>query len=143
MKGLSMGMSYSQKMKMPTPAENDLGFNPNVDRRFSLIESAAPVSSLYVSPHEVPSVSLHVDVTPGGFVASGGSVIGYAGVAGFAVAPSSTLNLYLDGANSWALTAAASWPSTSHVRLGVVTTSAAQVLSIVDGRISMMVSGTG
>ncbi len=129
-----MSNTYTPNTKLAMPALGDTGWSVPVNGNAAALDALAPVGGLAVTTREVPSASLSVAVAPGTFVLPGGVVAQYAGSAGFAVAASSTVVLYLDGTNAWSLTSAAAYPATPHVQLATVVSGAAAITSIADGR---------
>ncbi len=129
-----MSNTYTPNTKLAMPALGDTGWSVPVNGNAAAIDALAPVGGLAVTVREVPSASLDVVVAPGTFVLPGGLAAQFAGSTGFAVAASSTVVLYLDGANAWSLTAAASYPATPHVQLATVVSGASTISSIVDNR---------
>jgi hypothetical protein len=131
--------TIAAKFLRPDPSFGNQGYEETFNATF--LDSLLPVTGLVVTSHEVPSASLNVDVAAGNYVTQAGTVSTYAGVSAQAIAASSTKVLYLDGTNSYALTAAASYPATAHVRLATVVTTATTVSSITDNRQCFAVCG--
>jgi hypothetical protein len=129
-----MSNTYTPNTKLAMPALGDTGWSVPVNGNTAALDALTPVGHLAVTTKEVPSASLNVAVAAGWFVQPNGSAIQYAGNPSFAVTANSTVVLYFDGTNSWALTAAASYPSTSHVRLATVVAGATTISSIADNR---------
>lgn len=129
-----MSSTYTTNVKFNKPAANDTGWDTPVRSNCDLADALATVSALAVTTHEQPSSTLLVDVAAGQFVDQSGTVQTYAGVSGQAITLSTTKVIYLDGAASWALTVAASYPTTIHVRLATVVAGATTITSITDNR---------
>jgi hypothetical protein len=134
--------SYTTNLKLGEPAVSDTGWGPVITGDFTTLDALAPVGHLAVTTHEVPSASLFVDIAAGFYVKQDGTTAQYAGTTSYPIAGSSTLVLYLDGTASYALIAAASYPTTAHVRLATVVTGSSTITSITDNRKCFMVLGT-
>jgi hypothetical protein len=129
-----MANSYTANVKLAEPASGDRSWNAALNGDLSTIDSLATVGALAVTTHEVPSVSLKVDVAAGSFIAQDGSVQTFAGVNGQTIAASATRVLYLDSTTSWDLAVATDYPTTAHVRLATVATTRSAISTIVDNR---------
>jgi hypothetical protein len=129
-----MSNTYTSNTKLAMPAPGDTGWSVPVNGNAAALDALASVGHLAVTTKEVPSASLNVAVAPGWFVQPNGATAPYTGAASFAVTANSTVVLYLDGTNAWALTAAANYPATPHVRLATVVAGAATISSIADNR---------
>jgi hypothetical protein len=106
------------------------------------MDTNQPLTGLGVTFHEgFTSASLTVDIASGTFVTQDGTIHTYAGTTSYAIPTGTTKVLYLDGAASWALTTAASYPSTPHVRLATVVAGASTLTSVTDNRQSFSPSG--
>jgi hypothetical protein len=136
-----MSNSYTSSIKLAKPQVGDTGWSVPVNGNCDALDALAPVGGLAVTTHEQPSLTLHVDVAAGSFVDQSGTVQSFAGASNQAITANSTKVLYLDGAASWALTIAASYPATPHIRLATVTTGSSTITSISDNRLSTMHAG--
>ena len=99
------------------------------------------IGQLLVTTTEVPSASLNVRVTSGSYVKGDGTVGSYSGVATYALPPSTTTSVWLT--DTAVLTTSATFPTTAHLPLAQVVTSASTVQSIVDARLGLRTCGTG
>jgi hypothetical protein len=124
------------------PAIGDTGWAVPVNGNCTLLDALSPVGGLAVTTKEVPSASLNVSVAPGQYVQRDGTIATYAGATSQAIVAGVTRVLYLDLANSGALTVATAYPTTPHVRLATVVTGASSITSIVDNRQSFPVCGS-
>jgi hypothetical protein len=137
-----MSTTYTPNVKLGQPALGDTGWSTPLNNNCTTLDGLAPVGGLAVSLHEVPSASLTVAVAAGNYVQQDGTVGTYAGTSSQAIAASSTKVLYLDLTASGALTVAASFPLTAHVRLATVVTGSSAVTSITDNRQTFDVCGS-
>jgi hypothetical protein len=137
-----MANTYTPAVKLGDPAANDTAWNTTLNNNFTALDALNPVGDLAVTTHEQPSATLTVDVAAGQFVDQSGNVQTYAGVSGQAITLSTTKVLYLDGTASWALTVAASYPATPHIRLATVVAGATTITSIADNRQCFPVAGS-
>ena len=71
-----------------------------------------------------------------------GTVATYAGTASQVISSGGTYVLYLDLTSSGALTVAASFPMTAHVRLATIVTGSTTITSITDQRVNVTVAGS-
>jgi hypothetical protein len=137
-----MSTTYTQNVKLGQPALGDTGWSTPLNNNCTTLDGLAPVGGLAVTLHEVPSTSLNVAVAAGTVIEQSGTTLSYAGSSSFAMTGSATNVLYLDGTASWALTAAASYPTTPHVKLATVVAGSSTITSITDNRQSFNVAGT-
>src|SRR5579875_3642151 len=129
-----MSNTYTPNAKLAMPAIGDTGWAVPLNGNCALLDALAPVGGLAVTTKEVPSASLNVTVAAGTYIKQDGTIGTFAGSTSQAIAASSTKVLYLDLTNAGALTVAASYPTTAHVRLATVVTSATTISSITDNR---------
>ncbi len=137
-----MSNSYTPNIGLAMPASSDRTWNVPVNGNCAALDALAPVGSLAVIPTEFPSASLNVHVAAGQFVKQDGTVGTFAGATSQSLMSSGTWYLYLDGTNSWAVTVAATYPTTPHVRLATVVTGSSTITSITDNRQCFMVCGS-
>ena len=137
-----MSTTYTPNTKLGQPALGDTGWSAPLNNNATTLDGLAPVGGLCVTLHEVPSSSLKVAVAAGTVIAQDGSTVTYAGSASQAITASSTKVLYLDGTASWALTVAASYPTTPHVKLATVVAGSATITSVTDNRQCFNVAGS-
>jgi D-serine deaminase-like pyridoxal phosphate-dependent protein len=129
-----MSNTYTPNTKMAMPAIGDTGWAVPVNGNCALLDALSSVGGLAVTTTEVPSASLNVAVASGTYIKQDGTIAAFAGASPQAIAASSTQVLYLDLTNSGALTVAAAYPSTPHVRLATVATGSSTISSITDNR---------
>jgi hypothetical protein len=137
-----MSTTYTANIGLGEPAIGDTGWGTTLNTDLTLLDSQAPIGGLGVQTTEVPSASLNVKVAAGGYVKQDGTIGTYAGTSSQAIPSSSTKVLYLDLTSSGALTIAASYPATAHVRIATVVTSTSTVSSITDNRQCFPVCGS-
>ncbi len=109
-----MATTYTPNAQLGQPAYNDAGWNTPLNANCSQLDGLSPVGALCVTTTEVPSSTLRIKVAAGSFITQSGAVQTYAGTAALTLSASTTVVLYLDGTNSWALTSASSYPATAH-----------------------------
>lgn len=104
------------------------------------ITCTRPTSGTTAATHlintQVHLTTLDVRVCPGRYINADGCRVIYDGEASFAITASATRKLYLDGASSYDLTEAASYPGSNYVPLATITTDTDDILTIVDNRIT-------
>jgi hypothetical protein len=132
--------SYSARLKLGTPAALDLNWNNPLDANRVILDALATTGPLYVSPHEIPSASLNIDIAPGTFTNQNGSLTTYAGASSVAVTASSTNRIWLTPAGVLTQSTSA-FPATPYIPLAVVTTTGSVITSIVDSRVVFGVLG--
>lgn len=137
-----MSTTYSPNTKLAMPAIGDTGWAVPLNANCTLIDSLAPVGGLAVTTTEVPSASLNVAVAAGSYIKQDGTIGTFPGAAPQAVAASTTQVLYLDLTNGGAMSVAAAYPATPHVRLATIAAGAAAISSIVDNRQCFNVVGS-
>lgn len=137
-----MTTTYTPNAKLQMPGLGDTGWSTPINANAAALDAITAIGALAVTPTEIPSATLNVAIAAGNYIAEGGTVDTYAGTTSYALAASSTLNLYLDLDNAGALTAATSWPSTPHIRLATVATGPTTITSITDARIPFAAAGT-
>lgn len=137
-----MATTYTTNAHLGKPAVGDTGFSPIILGDFDALDAMSPIGGLVVVTKETPSTTLNVSVAAGNFIAQDGSVNAYAGTATQAIPTATTRKLFLDGTASWALTVAASYPATPHVRLATVVAGATTITSVTDERMTACVAGS-
>jgi len=137
-----MSNTYTPNVGLAQPASGDQTWNVPLNANSTLLDVLAPVGNLCVTTTEIPSASCNVHIAAGQFVKQDGSIGTFAGVASQGCTANATSAVYLDGANAWALTVAASYPATPHVRLAAVVAGASTITSIVDNRQCFTVCGS-
>lgn len=137
-----MSTTYSPNTKLAMPAIGDTGWAVPLNANCTLIDSLAPVGGLAVTKAEVPGASLNVSVAAGSYIEQDGTIGTFPGAASQAVGASATQVLYLDLTLAGALTVAAAYPTTAHVRLATIAAGATAISSIVDNRQCFNVVGS-
>jgi hypothetical protein len=137
-----MSTTYTPNIKLGQPALGDTGWSTPINNNATTLDGLAPVGGLCVTLHEVPSTSLNVFVAAGNYIQQDGTIGTYAGTASQVITASATKVLYLDLTASGALTVAASYPTTAHVRLATVVAGSATITSITDNRQTFAVLGS-
>jgi hypothetical protein len=137
-----MATTYTTNIGLGMPAPGDNPYYAPQLANTQLIDTLV-LGALCVKLHENPSASLNVAVAPGSYVMrdGSGSVVSYAGNASYAVPATATTMLYLDITAAGALTAAAAYPTTAHIRLATVVAGASSITSITDNRQAYEVVG--
>jgi hypothetical protein len=136
-----MSTTYTTCVGLGMSAYNDPNWNTPVVANWQALDALSPVGDNNCVTNEFPSASLNVKVAAGQFQRQDGTVVSYAGGT-IAIAASSTKVLYLDGTAAWALTSAASYPSTPHLRIATVVSGATTITSITDNRQAFIPSGS-
>jgi hypothetical protein len=136
-----MANTYTPNLQLAMPASGDRTWNVPVNGNALALDELTPIGSLAVTTAEVPSATLDVRVAAGSYLRQDGSIASFAGMASQAIPASSTKMLYLDLTSSGALTVAAAWPTTAHVRLGTIATTSTTISSIADARVAFGVLG--
>jgi hypothetical protein len=137
-----MTTSYTPNAALGKPASGDRTWNVVVNANADVLDAVNAIGDLAVTLHETPSTSLNVSVSSGLYSQQDGTVGTYAGTASQAIAASSTKVLYLDLTAAGALTVAAAFPTTAHVRLATVVTGTSTITSIADARVVTSVVGS-
>lgn len=136
-----MATSYTPSTKLAKPGVADRNWDVPLNANADRLDALAPLAGLCVSPAEVPSASLNVQVAPGTYRKPDGTVGSFAGSPATAVGAGQATSLYLTPAG--VLTAStAGYPATSHVRLATVTAGASSIQAIGDDRVSLAVVGS-
>jgi hypothetical protein len=136
-----MATTYSINTKLGKPAVADRNWNVALNANADVLDALAPIGGLCVTTLEVPSASLSVQVAPGSFRKSDGTVETFAGASSFALGTSQSSALYLteNGALSVSTTG---YPTTACVPLATVVTGPSAITSITDNRVVCSVVGT-
>ena len=129
-----MSNTYTSNVKLAMPAIGDTGWSVPVNGNCTTLDGLAPVGRLAVTTTEIPSASLNVAVAAGSYIKQDGTIGTFAGSASQSMTANSTQVLYLDLTNSGALTIAASYPTTPHVRLATVAAAASTITGLTDNR---------
>ena len=126
-------MALTPNVGLNKPTTTSRNWDAPMNANSDLIDGLTPVGSLCVSLAESPSASLNVNVSAGSFVGPDRTTTTYAGVAGQAIAASSTKYLYLTSAGT--LTIWTAFPTSGfYVPLAKVITGASTITSITDLR---------
>lgn len=136
-----MATAYTPNALLAKPATADRNWDVQLNANVDILDSLAPIGGLLVTSTEVPSSSLNVRVTPGGYAKFDGGVGTFSGSNLVSLPPSGTSCLWLT--NDGVLNITSQFPTTPHVRLAQVTTGATIVQAIVDARIVASTCGIG
>jgi hypothetical protein len=131
-----MPTTYTPNCKIPEPQLDDPNWSVPIIASAAVIDALNPVGDLCVTMTEIPSASLNVKVAAGNYLTLIGTIATYAGTSSQAITTATTKVLYLDLTAAGALTVAASFPTTAHIRLATVVAGATTITSIVDERIA-------
>ena len=137
-----MSNTYTSNVKLAMPAIGDTGWSVPVNGNCATLDGLAPIGGLAVTTTEIPSASLNVAVAAGSYITQSGAIGMFPGSASHAIATNATQVLYLDLTNSGALTVAASYPATPHVRLATVAGGPSTITSLTDNRQCFNVVGS-
>ena len=128
------------RLKLFKPEDDESGWGDLVNATTDALDAVAAIGAFAVTPHEVPSESLGIDIAGGVFVKSDGETYAtFAGEVGYELAPSTTTYLWIDDDGD-VQEDGAGWPATPCLRLAVVITDADAIASIVDARTPYRVS---
>ena len=137
-----MTTSYTPNAKLGQPANADRSWDVVVNANATTLDNVNAIGDLAVTTKEVPSTTLNVTVASGVYGKQDGTVATYAGTASQVISSGGTYVLYLDLTSSGALTVAASFPTTAHVRLATIVTGSTTITSITDQRVNVTVVGS-
>ncbi len=135
-----MAIIYTARANLAKPAHSDLNWDAALNANADTADAVQAVGALNVVFAEIPSATLNVAVSAGVFRKSDGTLITYAGTAGFAV--TTAINNFLWLTDAGVLTLGTGWPaSTFHVRLATVLAGATTITSIADARVPFASGG--
>ena len=137
-----MATSYTNNAKLGKPAVADRNWNVALNANADALDALSPVGKLCVTPTEIPSASLNVQVAAGSYNQGDGTVGTFAGAASLTLAASQTSSLYLSSSGSLTVSTSG-YPTTSHIRLATVVTGPSTISSIRDDRVVCAMLGTG
>jgi hypothetical protein len=136
-----MATTYTANVGLQKPATSDRHWDVPINANADALDGMTAIGGLAVVTTETPSAILGIDVTPGNFIKSDGTIVGFAGMTPHAVPASSTVYLWLTDAGL--LTSGQSFPTSAHLRLAQVVSGPTSVLQVVDERVQCSVGGTG
>ena len=136
-----MSTTYTSNARLQKPATSDRNWDVPINANTDVLDGMTAIGGLAVTTTETPGATLQVGISPGNFVKSDGTIVGFAGAPAFAVPASSTVYLWLTDVG--VLTSGLSFPTTAHMRLAHVVVGPTAVLQVVDERIQCSVSGSG
>jgi hypothetical protein len=136
-----MSTSHTTNALLAKPATSDRYWDIPLNANADFLDGISSIGRLLVTPAEVPSASLNVRVTSGSYVRGDGTAGTFAGVSSYTLPASSTVFLWLT--DSGTLSSSSAFPTTAHVRLAHVVTSASSVQAVVDERAGPQTCGTG
>lgn len=136
---MSTSLTLNAQLQKPATADRnwDIPINANAD----YLDGVSAIGQLVVTPQEMPSVSLNVRVTAGTYVKADGTFGTFPGATNYLMSASSTTCLWLS--DGGVLSSSSAFPSTAHVRLAQVVTTATTVQSVADARVNVQTGGTG
>lgn len=137
-----MATSYTNNIKLGKPAVADRNWNVALNANADALDALSPVGKLCVTPTEIPSASLNVQVAAGAYNKGDGTVGTFPGATSLTLAASRTSSLYLSGSGSLTVSTSG-YPTTSHIRLATVVTGPSTITSISDDRVVCAMLGTG
>jgi hypothetical protein len=136
-----MATTFTSYTKLAKPAVADRNWNVPLNANADQLDGLAPLGGLCVTPAEVPSASLNVQVAPGTYTKPDGTAGAYAGLPSVAIGPGQTTVLYLTAGGTLTI-ATTGYPGTAHVRLATVTSGTGTILGVHDDRITCSVVGS-
>ena len=136
-----MATTYTPNLHLQKPATANRNWDLPINANADLLDGMTAIGGLVVTTAESPSSTLNVRVSPGNYRKGNGTIGLFAGTSTLAVPASSTTDLWLTDAG--VLTTGAAFPSTAHVRLASVISSATTILGVTDQRVQFAISGTG
>jgi hypothetical protein len=138
-----LSTSYTPNTGLGIPAPGDRAWNVPLSADLTLLDGLVALAAGGVQLTEVPSASLNVKIAPAAYLKQNGTIGTYAGVSSTAMTASSTNYLYLDLTAAGVLVVNTSgFPTTAHVRIGVVVAGSGTITSITDARVAYEVLGT-
>ncbi len=136
-----MATTFTANAQLQKPATSDRNWDVPINSNAETLDGMTAIGGLAVTTSEIPSATLHVNVSSGNYIKSDGTIVSFAGGQAFAVPASSTVYLWLTDAG--VLSSGPSFPTSAHLRLAQVVTGPASILQVVDERIQCSVAGTG
>jgi len=135
-----MATTYTNHLKLGKPGVADRHWNIPVNANADALDALSPIGGLCVSPSEIPSASLIVQVAPGRFQKRDGTIGAFAGAPSVALPPNQTCSLYLTDAAALTISTDG-YPAAAHVPLATVVASATSIASVTDDRLVCAVVG--
>lgn len=135
-----MAMTYTNHVKLGKPGVADRHWNVPINTNADTLDALSPVGGLCVSPSEIPSVSLVVQVAPGRFQKRDGTIGAFAGAAAVTLPTDETCSLHLTDAGVL-IVSTDGYPTTAHVPLATVVTDETSVVSVTDDRLVCAIVG--
>jgi hypothetical protein len=133
--------SYTNNVKLQKPATADRNWDIPLNANADLLDGLTAIGGLAVTAAETPSASLNVRVAPGAYRKGDGTIGTFAGASTVAMPASSATCLWLTDTGS--LTTGTAFPTTAHVRLASVTSSATTISGVADQRVQCSTAGSG
>lgn len=128
-----MATTYTTRAKLRKPGVSDRNWNVPVNENADVLESCNAVGALAVTPAQVPSTSLNVQVGAGPYLTAWGRRDQFAG-ATLALTDNATNYVYLNSSGVATANTSAFPNSSAHVPLAIVATSGGLVGTIQDQR---------
>lgn len=135
-----MATTYTNYVKLGKPGVADRHWNLPINANADALDALSPIGGLCVTPAEIPSESLSVQVAPGRFQKRDGTIGAFAGAPSVALPAHKTCSLYLTDAAALTI-ATDGYPASAHVPLATVVTDADSVTGVVDDRLVCVVVG--
>ena len=135
-----MAMTYTNHVKLGKPGVADRHWNVPINTNADALDALSPVGGLCVSPSEIPSASLVVQVAPGRFQKRDGTIGSFGGAAAVTLPADKTCSLHLTDA-AVLIVSTDGYPATAHVPLATVVTDETSVESVTDDRLVCAVVG--
>jgi hypothetical protein len=136
-----MTTTYTPHAKLAKPGVADRGWNVPLNANADQLDRLAPLGGLCVTPAEVPSTSLAVQVSPVTYRKPDGTVGTFTGSASLAVAAGQTSFLHLT-VGGVLVASTAGYPATAHVRLARVIAGPSAIQAVTDDRVTCGAVGT-
>ena len=135
--------TFTPNLQLGQPQSGDRTWNVPLNANATTLDALSPIGSLNVTTTEVPSSTLHVAISAGGYLKQDGTVGTYAGISSTTLTASAVNYLYLDLISSGVLVVnTTGFPSTAHVRLATVAAGGSTITNITDARVACNAVGT-
>ncbi|MDG3005495.1 hypothetical protein [Paludisphaera mucosa] len=129
-----MATTYTQRAKLARPGPADRNWNVPLNANADALDALAPIGGLCVTPAEIPSSSLRVQVAAGRFQRRDGTVGVFAGTPSLPLAADSTTYIFLTDSGDL-IASTSGFLTSSHVPLAIISTGPSNVLGVSDLRV--------
>lgn len=136
-----MAEHFTSNQKFAYPDVGGTNWNVDLQNNLAKIDACTSVGSLAVTPHEIPSASLLIDIAGGQFHSSSGPLQAYAGSTSVAVTTATTNYVYLTDAGALVVNTTGFPTVDNCVPLATVIAGATTITSIADSRIYLSSTG--